>query len=66
MAEMGVCWRLDMVVVIEKECVGCGICVCFCPVDALGGFGVIQVDHDKCIECFDCVGVCPMDALEVQ
>jgi len=55
-----------MVVVIEKECVGCGICVCFCPVDALGGFGVIQIDHEECIECLDCIESCPMGALEVK
>lgn len=55
-----------MVIVIEEKCVGCGICVCFCPVDALEGCGVIHIDRDKCIDCLDCAGVCPVDALEVQ
>lgn len=55
-----------MVIVSEKECVGCGICVCFCPVDALGGFGVIQIDHEECIECLDCIESCPVGALEVK
>lgn len=54
-----------MVVVSEEKCVGCGICVCFCLVDALEGSGIIHIDRDKCIECLDCAGVCPVDALEV-
>ena len=55
-----------MVIVSEEKCVGCGICVCFCPVDALEGVGVIKVDREKCTECLDCVGICPVDALEVK
>jgi len=55
-----------MVFVNEKECVGCGICFCFCPSGAIDGLGVMKVDQDTCIECLECIEVCPVDALEVQ
>ena len=55
-----------MVVVNEEKCVGCGICTCFCPVDALSGWGLITVDQDECTECLECVEYCPVDALEVK
>jgi len=29
-----------MIVVNEERCVGCGICGCFCPVDALEGLEI--------------------------
>jgi ferredoxin len=55
-----------MVIVDEEKCVGCGICVCFCPVDALEGWGIIEINREKCADCLDCVEVCPVDALEVK
>ncbi len=55
-----------MVVVNEEKCVGCGVCVSFCPVDALGGWGVIKLDRDICNDCLDCVEACPVDALGIK
>lgn len=55
-----------MVVVNIEKCVGCGICTCCCPVDALSGWGLIVVDQDSCTECLECVEYCPVDALEVK
>ncbi len=57
---------MSVVEVNEQKCVGCGICATFCPVEALGGFGVIKLDKNICNECLDCVETCPMDALEVK
>ena len=54
-----------MVVVNEERCVGCGICVCFCPVDALNGWGIIEVNEEECTGCLKCTEVCPVDALRV-
>ncbi len=50
----------------EQECTGCGICVPYCPVDAIsdrGGVGVI--DFDECVECAVCLRFsgCPADAI---
>ncbi|MFC2018209.1 DUF362 domain-containing protein [Chloroflexota bacterium] len=55
-----------MVVVNEEKCLGCGICACFCPVEALEGLGTIEINREKCIDCLDCVEACPVDALEVR
>ncbi|MFQ5825967.1 MAG: DUF362 domain-containing protein [Dehalococcoidia bacterium] len=55
-----------MVEVDELKCVGCGICACFCPVDALEGWGVMKVDQDVCMDCLDCLDACPVDAVEVK
>jgi NAD-dependent dihydropyrimidine dehydrogenase PreA subunit len=55
-----------MVIVDEKKCVGCGICVFFCPVDAFEGWGTIEINREKCLDCLDCVEACPVDALEVR
>lgn len=53
-----------MVIVCEKKCIGCGICVCFCPMDALEGLGIIKVNRERCIDCLECIKACPVDALE--
>jgi len=55
-----------MVSVNEELCIGCGVCVSFCPVDALEGWGIIKINREKCIDCLDCVEVCPVDAMEVK
>ena len=49
-----------------NECDSCGICVHFCPVDALESWGVIKIDREKCTDCLECIGACPVDALEVK
>ena len=56
----------NMPFIVETLCVGCGICVCFCPVDALDGWGIIEINREKCTDCLDCVETCPVDALEVK
>ena len=53
-----------MVIVSEEKCVGCGICVCFCPMDALEGWGIIKVNRERCVDCLECIEACPVDALE--
>jgi len=57
-------WK--MVIWNEEKCAGCGICVHFCPVDALESWGVIKIDREKCTDCLECIGACPVDALEVK
>lgn len=49
----------------KKECVGCFICVGFCPEDAM-------MQHDdyhepfKCISCGLCTEVCPTGAIKIR
>ena len=55
-----------MLTVNENRCVGCGLCVCFCPRDALRAWGVCRIDREACNDCLLCVDYCPVDALQVQ
>ncbi len=49
----------------KRLCVGCFICVGFCPEFAM----MVHKDHNepfKCIACGQCVKVCPADALSIN
>lgn len=53
-------------IITSKKCIGCGICVQACPVDALDLVdGIAVADDDKCIKCGKCVRVCPTSAIEL-
>jgi len=48
----------------KNKCVGCGICITYCPVDAIFiNNGVAEVNHDKCILCRSCIEECPQNAI---
>jgi NAD-dependent dihydropyrimidine dehydrogenase PreA subunit len=55
-----------MLTVNEDRCVGCGLCVSFCPLDALKAWGLCRIDRDACNDCLVCLEYCPVDALVVQ
>ena len=54
----------------QRMCIGCGICVDKCPVQALtlkkgageGRRGAVIWDETKCIQCDNCIRVCPYSA----
>ena len=54
----------------EQTCSGCGECVPYCTVGAigLGDDGVARVNEDECVECGACLraGVCPADSFYMQ
>ena len=54
------------IVVAERECLGCALCVLACPEDAmtLPRSFIVEINKDKCTECRDCIDFCPVDALK--
>ncbi len=56
------------IVIIEKNCKGCEICVEFCPTKTLGMYmgKCVVVDLDKCIGCKMCEIRCPDFAIFVD
>jgi uncharacterized Fe-S center protein len=50
--------------VVEKKCVGCGMCIKICAHDAITITNKkASIDHSKCVGCGRCIGVCSMDAI---
>ena len=47
----------------EDECVACGTCARWCPVDAIEVPDVATIDYETCIACGECLAVCPVDAI---
>ncbi|HPT70046.1 MAG TPA: 4Fe-4S binding protein [Syntrophomonas sp.] len=49
---------------VDDNCIGCGICVDNCPVQAIS---IIEdkasIDQYLCLECGICVDVCPVGAI---
>jgi len=49
------------------KCIGCSMCVTFCPIYALsvpGDTFKCQVDQDLCNDCLICIDYCTSDAIE--
>jgi len=56
--------KAGIVVLDRKKCVGCMMCVAFCPEDAM--FQHPKLEYPiKCIACGQCVKTCPHGALEL-
>ena len=48
----------------QEDCIGCGICVEECPVDAIAMEDEkAEIDMDNCIRCGTCHDVCPEEAV---
>jgi formate hydrogenlyase subunit 6/NADH:ubiquinone oxidoreductase subunit I len=59
---------LELPVLNETLCVGCGDCVAVCPADCLAMAGPLPwlPRPADCVSCALCVLVCPTRALELQ
>ncbi len=59
--------NFKMAATIEKEkCISCGICIAFCPVQAIALEEVAEIDPLKCTGCGSCIEVCPNEAISLE
>lgn len=53
----------------EDKCIGCSLCVPWCPVEAIAvrEDKKAEIDSNKCVECWICYRVfhCPVEAIEI-
>lgn len=55
----------EVAYVIEKDCIGCTLCIQACPVDAILGSAkhMHTIITDECTGCELCVAPCPVDCI---
>ena len=53
--------------IIEKDCIGCALCIDACPVDAIVGASkyLHAVIPERCTGCELCIPACPVDCIEL-
>ncbi len=49
-----------------QKCGSCGVCVDFCPVNAITVNYIASIDEDMCIGCGACIDGCPFGAISIS
>ena len=52
----------------EEACKACGVCLKWCPADAIITIDkkTASIDHNKCFGCGECTVICPSRAIKIQ
>lgn len=51
--------------VITEDCLGCGVCVDECPVEAISENDTVSIiNAELCTDCSSCMDVCPVNAIK--
>jgi len=60
-------WRIYKPVIDHEKCVACGLCVTYCPEQAIepGDDGKPMIDYRFCKGCGVCANECPQKAIEM-
>lgn len=60
-------WRVYRPVMNKKKCVECGMCLAYCPVNAIVGTadGRYLITYDYCKGCGICAHECKKDAIDM-
>ena len=58
----------EVAVIIEKDCIGCTLCIQACPVDAILGAAKLMhtVIESECTGCELCIPPCPVDCIVMK
>ncbi|MCK4681226.1 DUF362 domain-containing protein, partial [bacterium] len=51
---------------VKPSCNACGVCLTWCPEDAITLGETAEIDDGKCIGCAECVAVCPTKAVGIR
>lgn len=54
-----------MAFVKQENCSGCGVCMYYCPEEAISMTDrrTAVIDEDKCADCGKCVEICPRNTI---
>ena len=65
--ECGIASSPKIFFIDESECIGCGLCIPTCPVDAIAGaFKFMHtIIKEECTGCELCIDPCPVDCIEL-
>ncbi len=60
-------WRVVRPVMDKETCINCGVCMGYCPVNAIYAEGrEIRISYDYCKGCGICAVECPKQAINME